>query len=72
MFHCDFFNPYLDFNSKIPVRLQQVSNVANVRGTDFALKLPGFSLSLLSYLGGEDFLRFTHSRLWILKRVADM
>ena len=35
--------------------------MADVPRTDFALKLPGFSLSLLSYLGGEDFLRFTHS-----------
>ena len=24
---------------------------------DFSLKLPGFSLSVLGYLGGEDYLR---------------
>lgn len=26
--------------------------------TDFSLKLPGFSLSVLGYLGGEDSLRY--------------
>lgn len=25
---------------------------------DFALKLPGFSLGLTGYLGGEDYLRY--------------
>lgn len=25
---------------------------------DFSLKLPGFSLSVLGYLGGEDYLRY--------------
>lgn len=39
VYECDFFNPYLDFNS-------------------FSLKLPGFSLSVLPYLGGTDYLRY--------------
>ena len=27
---------------------------------EFALKLPGFSLKVLGYLGGEDSLRYVH------------
>ena len=65
VFHCDFFNPYLDFNSKFllscPLDRSTHQMWLTSRETDFALKLPGFSLSLLSYLGGEDYLRFARS-----------
>ncbi|KAL9598461.1 MAG: hypothetical protein Q9179_003903 [Wetmoreana sp. 5 TL-2023] len=43
LYKADFFNPYLDFNAAF---------------SEFALKLPGFSLKVLGYLGGEDYLRY--------------
>ena len=54
----DFFNPYLDFNRAYASSyndglLRLLPNV------DFALKLPGFSLSLMRYWDGQP-LRYVH------------
>ncbi|MCJ1373396.1 hypothetical protein MMC20_004624 [Loxospora ochrophaea] len=46
----DFFNGYLDFNGK--------ARANGLVGAEFALKLPGFSLSILPYLGKTDSLRY--------------
>ena len=63
IYHGDFFNPYLDFNGRFEICL--LTWAVELRWLlrksltclDFTLKLPGFSLSVLGYLGGEDYLR---------------
>jgi len=59
----DFFNPYLDFNGGwLWVFYSAISDMFALLTknsmTEFALKLPGFNLSILPYLGGEDSLRY--------------
>lgn len=62
----DFFNPYLDFNGGFLVFFSDSENpmmsgkelMLWCVDVDFSLKLPGFSLSVLGYLGGDDFLRY--------------
>ncbi|MCJ1455290.1 hypothetical protein MMC28_005644 [Mycoblastus sanguinarius] len=49
----DFFNPYLDFNGGFHSRSRSGKDES-----EFALKLPGFSLSILPFLGGHDSLRY--------------
>lgn len=65
VYECDFFNPYLDFNSVLHPscsnaewRMEVIEvHFADFLWSDFSLKLPGFSLSVLPYLGGTDYLR---------------
>ncbi len=61
VYKCDFFNPYLDFNSEPTILHAEeyfAKGPANIFvWIGFSLKLPGFSLSVLPFLGGEDSLR---------------
>lgn len=57
LYKADFFNPYLDFNGRhSPHRNKSCYSEPEI-AIEFALKLPGFSLKVLGYLGGEDYLR---------------
>lgn len=55
LYRADFFNPYLDFNGKTSLSFPELWML--MWEAEFALKLPGFSLKVLGYLGGEDYLR---------------
>lgn len=56
VYKADFFNPYLDFNGRgFPNVFERLSLIYMA---EFALKLPGFSLKVLGYLGGEDYMRY--------------
>jgi len=63
VYQADFFNPYLDFNGTIPSPTTlplslQYGWLLNNNVTEFSLKLPGFSLSILGYLDNKDSLRY--------------
>lgn len=57
LYKADFFNPYLDFNGRHHPHRSGFCNIEADIAIEFALKLPGFSLKVLGYLGGEDYLR---------------
>ncbi|KAL8814659.1 MAG: hypothetical protein Q9223_006136 [Gallowayella weberi] len=58
LYKADFFNPYLDFNGGQSSSNLEIPEIDNEIIAEFALKLPGFSLKVLGYLGGEDYLRY--------------
>ena len=47
----------LDYRMEAEKKGVQEAHVADLPYSDFSLKLPGFSLSVLPYLGGTDYLR---------------
>lgn len=57
LYKADFFNPYLDFNGRHSPHRSKSCDIEPEIAIEFALKLPGFSLKVLGYLGGEDYLR---------------
>lgn len=48
---CDFFNPYLDFNGTF--RAFKSCNYGDLTWTEFALKLPGFTMPIMKYWDGQ-------------------
>ncbi|PBP20061.1 hypothetical protein BUE80_DR009122 [Diplocarpon rosae] len=59
VYGCDFYNPYLDFNSLFPLPSNELARLTNYR-LDFALRLPGFTLPIMNYWDGQGLsLRYT-------------
>ena len=53
---CDFFNPYLDFNGMyemLKLYVQATFKRKLITFTEFALKLPGFTMPIMKYWDGQ-------------------
>ncbi|KAK3064594.1 hypothetical protein LTS18_005769 [Coniosporium uncinatum] len=64
LYQGDFFNPYLDFGSKMQQQSPEINILLKVT-TDFALRLPGFSLSVVKYVNDK-----THHLQYVFKNLV--
>lgn len=51
VYGCDFYNPYLDFNGLSSRNRKAYKHIEGT--TDFALRLPGFTLPIMNYWDGQ-------------------
>ena len=52
VYGCDFYNPYLDFNGTAPYFSVCGFKSIDIK-TDFALRLPGFTMPIMKYWDGQ-------------------